>query len=319
MNNTTIAFTSCFDAVDHPEQEVWDRIRQRKPKALLLLGDSVYMDYGIWPLSSRKLGWPRKISNQQFAETLHQRYAKQWGVASFRQLVCSGLRIGITWDDHDFAWNNSRGAGSETKYAVPKEKRLISRALFLQFKQQLLSGNPAPNYPNMPSLTELLRTEDAGIQEAFEVDGVRIVMLDGRTFREDPNQGTPDSDLHGHLQLAWLQNQLESWTGPKVIGSGSVLTESKESWDNYMDYHWLLTQQVEKIVVVSGDIHKNVPPIKHRKIKPLYEVTSSGAAEPGPLGGGNSGNFGLLTLGADSKVELFNSEDTNGKSYPLTW
>jgi len=319
MSKTTIAFTSCFDAVDHPTQEVWDRIGEKNPKALLLLGDSVYMDYGIWPISSRRLGWPRKISNQEFAETLHQRYAKQWGVESFRRLICSGLKVGMTWDDHDFAWNNSRGAGNEKKYAVSREKRLISRGLFLQFKQVLRDGVVKDDYPPSPSLVDLLRTEDAGIQEAFEVDGVRIIMLDGRSFREDPNEGNPDADLHGRAQLAWLQNQLESWAGPKVIGSGSVLTESKESWDNFMDYHWLLTQQVEKLVVVSGDIHKNVPPILHRKNKPLYEVTSSGAAEPGPLGGGNSGNFGVLTLGDNNQVELFSADDAHGKSYPLTW
>lgn len=314
--NTKIAFASCFDAEDHPSQEVWDRIREKNPQVLLLLGDSVYMDYG-WPISHRRLGWPRKVSNQQFADVLYQRYCKQWGVNSFQEFICSKIKIGMTWDDHDFAWNNSRGAGTKKKYAVSRDKRLISRGLFLQFKQVICAGIAGAPYPPMPSLTELLATEDAGIQESFDVDEVRFIMLDGRTFREDPND-VPDAEMHGRQQLEWLQNRLKNWPGPKVLGAGSVLTESKESWDRYMDYHWLLEQQVDKIVVLTGDIHKNVPPIQHRKKTPLYEITSSGAAEPGPFGG-NSGNFGLLTLGEDNKVELFSGNDVHGKSYPLMW
>ena len=42
-----IAFTSCIDAEDDPRQEVWNRIHALQPDVLLLLGDSVYMDFGV--------------------------------------------------------------------------------------------------------------------------------------------------------------------------------------------------------------------------------------------------------------------------------
>jgi|CXWL01.1.fsa_nt_gi alkaline phosphatase D len=307
---TTIAFTSCFDAEEDQTQDVWNRINEKKPNILLLLGDSIYMDFGVWPLSSRLLGWPRKASANEFAEVLYQRYRKQWSVESFRRLVASELKIGITWDDHDFAWNNSRGAGTEKKYSVPTEKRLISRNLFFQFKKVIQNGIADPDYPPMPNIEELKNGgPEIGIQESFDNGIARIIMLDGRSFRQDPND-VPDAEMHGRAQRSWLAEQLKSWEGIKVIGAGSVLTNSKESWDNYLDFQWLLDQPVEKVIVLTGDIHKNVAPIRHRDKPPLYEITSSGAARPGL--GGNSGNFGILTINNDKNilVELFDGEKT---------
>lgn len=313
---TTIAFTSCFDAEDDQTQDVWNKVKAKNPNVLLLLGDSVYMDFGIWPFSSRVLGWPRKASNDEFAEVLYQRYRKQWGVASFRQLIASGVRVGITWDDHDFAWNNSRGAGTEKKYAVSTEKKLISRNLFLQFKNVLQKGSSNPEYPLMPDITELKKGgEGVGIQETFDYESVRVMMLDGRSFRQDPND-VPDAEMHGRAQRNWLAEQLETWNGLKLIGAGSVLTNSKESWDNYLDFKWLLDQPVSNVIVLTGDIHKNVAPISHRANPPLYEITSSGAARPGM--GGNSGNFGILTIGEETLVELFDG-DTKEFSKSLKW
>lgn len=40
-----IAFASCFDALKDAEQDVWFRVLDQKPEVLLLLGDSIYMDY----------------------------------------------------------------------------------------------------------------------------------------------------------------------------------------------------------------------------------------------------------------------------------
>ena len=41
-----IAFASCMDPIDGFEQPVWDDVLNKSPGVLLLLGDSVYMDYG---------------------------------------------------------------------------------------------------------------------------------------------------------------------------------------------------------------------------------------------------------------------------------
>jgi len=340
MTNLTIAFASCMDAEADNVQEVWQHVQSKKPQVLLLLGDSIYMDYNYAILGSEKpRGKPRRESDKDFLESMYQRYRKQWAVPSFKQLIGSGIKIGIIWDDHDFAWNNSRGAGDlndDNKATVPKMKRLIALTLFLQFKDVLRKGDANYPYPEMPTEQDILRTEEAGIQESFDVNGVRFIMLDGRTFREDLNNDNT-STLHGEAQLAWLHQQIASWNGPKVIGSGSVLCKAKilankklfslsklwlktgERWEQYRDYQWLLDQAFEQTIVLSGDIHENVAPILHRQKPALYEAISSGAARPGFVGiDGNINKYGILTLGEVNTVELFKKDHSESKT-PLVW
>src|SRR4249919_1095828 len=115
-----IAFGSCFDAVDDQQQTSWNHVAELAPDVLLLLGDTVYMDFGLGILGShRPLGWPRKATNEVFARSLYERYRQQWAVPAFRGLLARGVKVGLTWDDHDFAWNNSRGAGTAKHFAVP--------------------------------------------------------------------------------------------------------------------------------------------------------------------------------------------------------
>ena len=44
---TTLVFTSCMDAERAPIQPIWTQIRQREPDVLMLLGDQIYMDWGL--------------------------------------------------------------------------------------------------------------------------------------------------------------------------------------------------------------------------------------------------------------------------------
>jgi hypothetical protein len=309
-----IAFTSCIDAIDDPTQPVWDRIRSLAPDVLVLLGDTMYMDYGIALLgSNRPVGGPRKLADDVFATTMHARYKLQWSVKSFRNLLASGPQLAMVWDDHDFAWNNARGLGTEKHFAVSREKRLIAQGLFRQFREAC-GHMEASVYPAMPPVSVLLDATETGIQSSFDRDNIRFIMLDGRSFREDPNTG-PDAQMLGPVQREWLRQHLSEWDGRVVIGSGSVMTGSEESWDKYLDYAWLLGLATGQIIVLSGDIHKNALPVKHSRC--VVEVTSSGAARPG-LGGGFSrvggarGNFGMLTVGEQISVTLYSEDNPNG-------
>lgn len=304
-----IAFTSCFDAIKDDKQTVWDEVRAQTPEVLLLLGDTIYMDYG------RTLGKPRKFSNAEFADDMYNRYKAQWGVESFRKLVGSVQRIGIIWDDHDFAWNNSCGAGTGKKNAVPKEKRHISKNLFLQFKHRVQQKPVTPDYPPPPALAKLLEDDDTGIQEAFDHGPARIIMLDGRTYREDPSDDdeTPTRSLLGQAQRDWLEEQIETSNSIKLICSGSVLYRKGESWMHYMDYEWLIGKGFTKTVVLSGDIHTNATYLHDGK---LFEATASGAARPGLFGA--SGNFGILEIGGGQVKVILYDEKGLDKSKTLT-
>lgn len=309
-----IAFTSCIDAIDDPRQPVWGAVKKLAPDVLVLLGDTMYMDYGIALLGSdRPVGSPRKLADDVFASTMHARYQQQWAVKSFRDLLASGPQLAMVWDDHDFAWNNARGLGTEKHFAVSSEKRLIAQGLFRQFRDACAQADGS-SYPAMPPIGVLLGAAEQGIERTFDRDGVRFVMLDGRSYREDPNIG-PDAQMFGLAQREWLRQLIGEWDGLVVICSGSVMTGSEESWDKYLDYAWLLGLSTGRVIVLSGDIHKNALPVRHSRF--VVEVTSSGAARPG-LGGGFShvggarGNFGLLTVGEQVSVTLYSEDCPKG-------
>lgn len=293
-----IAFASCFDALSDGQQKVWGKVLAEKPDLLILLGDTIYMDF--FPA----LGRPRKWSDEKFAAEMHRRYRAQWGVASFRSLLAEVPEVCAIWDDHDFAWNNSRGAGVSGKDFVPRERRLISRALYRQFLGALRTRPVIPAYPALPPLDVLKAEADIGIQESRDFGDVRVIMLDGRTFREKPGDGK--TSLLGEAQRSWLSAQIANWPGLCVVCSGSTLYGSKESWDNYLDYAWLDGLAVGKFVVLSGDVHENVFR-RHKGARGIVEVTSSGAARPGL--GGDEGNFGTLDIaGPVIDVRLFDDE-----------
>lgn len=295
-----IAFASCFDALKDAEQDVWFRVLDQKPEVLLLLGDSIYMDY--FP----KLGQSREWDLQKFADEMYRRYAAQWDVASFRELVKSVDAIGVTWDDHDFAWNGSCGAGQEKKTGVPYEKKLISQNLHLQFREQLRQRPLLSTYPPQPAMPDLLTARSPGIEESFDYGNVRCIMLDGRSYRQDQDDNHETAML-GITQKKWLVNQIHQWNGISLVCSGSTLIRSKESWDNYSDYLWLMNQGFDKTIVLSGDIHENA--FRRHKVSQqnLIEITSSGAARPGI--GGDEGNFGLLNIQPNEiQVTLFDEE-----------
>lgn len=315
-NTLTIAFTSCMDVEADPEQQVWEHIADHGPDLLLLLGDSVYMDFSFAILNSEKpRGRPINMDNDEFALTLYDHYQKQWGVERFRNLIASVKNIGLTWDDHDFAWNNSRGLGKKKCTAVPKEKRLISHGLFLQFKQQLQTvaqtKDHSTDYPPMPSLDALLNTADQGIQNVIDLNLAKVVMLDGRTFRQDPDKSA--NWMHGEAQLNWMLTQFQDCDKHKIICSGSAMKSLGESWTDYRDYHWMLQHAPQNAIVLTGDIHKNDGPNQHGKPVRFYEATSSGAARPGadPLFNmsGGSGYYGILhCTAAQATVKLYHAK-----------
>lgn len=309
-----IAFTSCFDVLDDKVQTVWAEVAKQDPDVLLLLGDSVYMDYGFSFFSDHPLGKPQKWSSPKFADEMYRRYREQSRVETFRSLVESVSHVGAIWDDHDFAWNDSSGKGLGSS-VVPREKKLIARALHMQFRQWLRT-RPLPNYPEKPSLDDLLSGQDTGIEECFDIGKVRFIMLDGRYYREErladdsPYTGIPSvpelTSLLGEQQRSWLAEKVRQWPGVNIVCSGSPLKGRGDAWEQYMDFSWLGEQAFERTIMLTGDIH-DIRSKKHRSLGGLWEFSASGAARPKI--GGDSGNFGIAEVtGSKVAVELFEED-----------
>ncbi len=250
------------------------------------------MDFGLFGEK------PRKWDNEKFAAEMYRRYLLQSQVDSFRLLVASVEWVGAIWDDHDFAWNNSRGAGSQDKHYVNSEKRRIARSLFLQFRHWL-STKPLTDYPEKPLLRELLDTPDTGVEDYMDVHSTRIILTDGRYYR---NNRQNDESILGDEQKAWLQTSIDNHQGFKILCSGSTLTDSREAWSKYNDLEWLSQQNLGKTVIISGDIHKirhTVPP----RLNGNHEFTASGAARPAFFRNAKM-NYGMITISENDSVDI---------------
>jgi hypothetical protein len=319
-----IAFTSCANLQDFPSQFGWTRIKELEPDVLLLLGDQIYMDFGITGLGG-DLYSPRKFSIGEFAFRMYDRYRRQFAETHFQDLLRSrpNMQIAATWDDHDFAWNNACGGRcpeppgpGETATRISQDGKMhkassqhkaIARILFtghLKAMRERLSPDQYPSpvfdFTNMPVNLPL---EVQGIQEAFDLENgaIRVVMLDTRYHRDCVLY--PEARIMEPAQMDWLRDQLSGPQDLTLICSGSTLTAG-ECWKDYPQSLDELKHAVagKKVLVLSGDIHQNAfhaHKNPHDNSRQLFEATASGLAIEGMkpfLWLGDQVNYGLLEL-----------------------
>lgn len=237
-----IAFTSCFRYEAFSVQPSWKKIEEQNPDYLFLLGDSIYMDYGLAPFSPEYIKRPKRYSDKKFEATMLQKYKNQFEkVSDFKNLVekmrsKNGL-FGI-WDDHDFAWDNAKGA------LVPYEKKEISRRLFHKFLDCST---------NLPHTYYHIDTPIA-----------RVIFIDNRT------DACPEGEyavLLSDEQFSFIEEKLNHNLEYTLICGGLTLTRGHENWSKYPSQLMRLCNLIKetpKVFFLSGDIHYNdfVPPLQ---------------------------------------------------------
>ncbi|HSW07065.1 alkaline phosphatase D family protein [Aquabacterium sp.] len=297
MSAVKLAFTSCMDAEEFPEQPVWRAIAAQQPDALFLLGDQIYMDWNLSPKWKRIfVGDPD--GPKRFADDMHKRYALQWGVADFRALVAQVVqnkgqdRILVTWDEHDMAWNNAFGEArddgssdpiSDKKHGVPKLARDIAKLLFEQFVGVLRAGHAGAAYPSLPANILSPPSATRGVQQALAIGGIDTVVLDQRFYRTARDH--PNARLLGPGQLDWLKAKVSQGTGLVVVAGSSPLVHryflSNQAWDDeeqpYPDFRRFVNAVSRPVLYVGGDIHRTAYTglLPHTNI---VQVLASGAA-----------------------------------------
>lgn len=293
-----VAFTSCMDHVNDPAQAAWDALASHNPDVLVLLGDNIYMDYGLGPHQFRN-GDPKSIPIDQFSAVMHSYYSAQWEVPAFQDAI-QDPDVHAIWDDHDFGWNNSRAGGpndGSPEYMTPKQ-RSVSRAHFQQFRQALV--DKPPHFP-ANTVADPDTEPDLGhiYQHVDLTESTRLFLLDGRTFREPRSKA---NWLLGETQWAWMTGALLPKPSINIIASGTTLKD----WKRYRDYEQLRQLgATHNLLVLSGDVHE--PDIK--SLGKIVEATASAMAQPpGPTAifGKKSGVFGVLDIGdAFVDIEIF--------------
>jgi alkaline phosphatase D len=316
-----IAFTSCCDPWNDPIQAAWPELAKQKPDVLVLLGDNMYMDYGLGD-NPLKLGESITLSPPDFASHMYENYKKQWKVPNFHQAISQIPIIHAIWDDHDFARNNGRGEGTictcvkpgkcKCEYVTPVYRE-ISRALFQQFRDALRTKPDVNDYPDNPYQTGTPTTLTGqlykGIQESIELTSnqIKLHLLDGRSFRSNTHK---TESLLGVNQKHALEAAFTDFNGIHLIASGTTLND----WSNYNDYDWLQSlSNNKKIIVLSGDVHQPLIQ-KHGRI---FEFTASAMAQPAKITwifGRESNVFGVLNINQNNiKTEIFQLRKNNTK------
>jgi alkaline phosphatase D len=336
-----IVFTSCMDAVLMPDQPVWKAIQDQDPDVLMLLGDQIYMDWRSGIPSPPD--WKKKTDDAagllEFAKEMHSRYARQWAVDSFRSLIKGFVekhdpaRLFICWDDHDFAWNNSCGAGSHRKYSVPRNVRQVSRSLFEQFVTRLKANLVDDSYPAFdPMVVSGPAGPDIGVERIDEeIGGISFAMLDLRYYRlhrkEFPNPLPNDNPLMmGAGQMKRLKDMFARRPIFTVVTGGVPINHKyfndPDGWSgrlnneaDYPDLHMFLDAAKSPVLYLAGDIHKNewdglIEKGDGVPSSYVVGVASSGAAIDKIAGLRVAPAFGLVDIVLGQRVDARNGSIT---------
>lgn len=233
-----------------PENErMWDTIGAIEPRALLLLGDNVYIDDPETP-EMQRFHYYRRQSQPE------------WGK------LAKAVPIYSIWDDHDFTTNDGWGGPDIEK---PSWKRDVWEIYKENWDNPYYGGGK----------------ENPGCWFDFRIGDVHFIMIDGRYYRESPKDESPS--MLGPVQMKWLKKTLtEKPATFKIICTNvpmapKVKPGSKDTWDGYSDersaiYQFIADQKLPGVVILSADRHRSDAYKVDTKIEgmyPLFEFSSS--------------------------------------------
>ena len=79
-----IAFTSCSRYEAFPIQNEWNFIKEENPDFLFLLGDQIYMDFGLISKYLDPVCLPKLFSPEKFKRVMEKKYKRQFNESNFR-------------------------------------------------------------------------------------------------------------------------------------------------------------------------------------------------------------------------------------------
>lgn len=248
-NAVKIGFGSCAWDVSHPKQPVWTAIRDAELTAMVLLGDTPYIDSTELPV-------------------LRQRYRDFWSIAELRGLI-RGTPMYATWDDHDFGPDNALGL-------IPGKTN--SRKAFLEYH-----ANPSYGLNDEGIFTKFRR----GPIEVFLLDtrwfantekspvNVERETLVGKAqwtwLAEQLKQSTAPFKI---LACGMIWNE--------AVYPGKLDCWMAYPYEREALFLSLKQARISGVVLVGGDIHRSrhlVHPTKARVGYDLHELVTSPLAE----------------------------------------
>ena len=225
-------------------ERMWTTIHSRKPDALLLLGDNVYIDDPTHPLTQRYC------------------YYRRQSQPEWQELVAT-TSVFTIYDDHDFGINDCNpGPDIET----PAWKRPVWEVFRQNWNNPAYGGG----------------SKQPGCWYDFHIGDVHFIMLDGRYYR-DLAGGSMLGPVQKKWLLESLQSskgKFKVLVSP-VPWSPGVKPRSKDTWDGFPDereeiFSFIENQKIDGVILMAADRHRSdLRKIKRPNGYDLYEVMSS--------------------------------------------
>jgi alkaline phosphatase D len=219
-----IGLLSCMRAA-YQDSDIWKSLNAQKSDLLLFLGDNVYVDHQENGPITPKIIW------EKFVETRMVLDFYKW-----KRLVPT---IAI-WDDHDFG-------GDDTDKSFP----------FINETQQNFKNFFAQNLSEGGFITP-----GPGISCHFRLGNQLFLMLDGRSFRDNPKSSFIYS-MFGKEQEDWIFRSIANFDGLIWLCNGTQWFNNKGYGESFRKTHTInfnvfiekLNHINKKVVFASGDVH----------------------------------------------------------------
>ncbi|MFE2729394.1 alkaline phosphatase D family protein [Kitasatospora sp. NPDC059327] len=247
----TLGFGSCAHSIS---TSVWSQVIANDCEGFVMLGDTPYADRGVAlgssPDSSAEI--------QRKTRKTHREFLAAPGIDN----LVKSMPIWGTWDDHDFAGNDTDGRAPA---------KVDFRKAFVDYRANATFGHGAG--------AQLLtgRGTGEGVYTSFRRGPVEVFLLDPRWFAN----ATTGVCL-GAEQKAWLFKALKDSTAKfKVLASGMTWYDKagseSDAWSTYTAdrnelFEYIKRENIKGCVLLSGDIHVS------RVLKNYYTAADGGKA-----------------------------------------
>lgn len=201
----------------------WNRLEERSPDVILMLGDQVYLDrpnmlFQTKPKTEEDI-WNRHVSARNKLTIFSWKFLHP---------------IVTVWDDHDFGYDNLRPPW------------VLQEASFKAYND-FFPRRPIPGvYENGP-----------GMSSNYRLFHQNIVILDGRSFQSRDVNGT----MFGHEQEKWLierANTPVTWFANGSQMWGGYLEKDSFEFnhpDEFKEFARRLAQLPTRFLFFDGDVH----------------------------------------------------------------
>lgn len=256
-----LTFGSCMHKKGIHHQRLTEAILQRKPAAMMLLGDIAVDDR------------ENKV-NMHRADYQLRDVAKPW------RTLAANVPLYTSWDDHDYFNNDLNGIPMGKHKQFTAADRDAVRAVWHQ------------NWNNPKT-----EKRHKGIYFNTPIGPVEIIMLDTRSCRDNARRGQYGSFL-GQEQMTWLKKTLKNSKAPFIVLSSGTMwsdyvSDGKDSWGTWDKeareeiFSFIEQEKINGVLLISGDRHgARGFRIPRSSDFSFYEF------EPASLGGVSGGKFG---------------------------